>query len=211
MYKEVKSEIKSNIDMIEVSPNPLAEMIRLRQATGYTGILSSEIQCSAKLDRMYEIVEECISNNHKVVVFSNWTSITTPVFERLAEFSPLKITGETADNERQNIVDAFQNNDKFKVLVGTTGAMGVGLTVTSATAVIFLDEPWTRASKEQCIDRTHRIGQNQKVTVYTIMCKGTIDERIHDLVEQKGEMSDMLVDGDINKIDKKALVEFLLS
>lgn len=211
VYKEVKSEIKSNIDMIEVSPNPLAEMIRLRQATGYTGILSSEIQCSAKLDRMYEIVEECISNNHKVVVFSNWTSITTPVFERLAEFGPLKITGETADNERQNIVDAFQNNDNFKVLIGTTGALGTGVTLTKATTVILLDEPWNRALREQAVDRCYRIGQNQKVTVYTIMCKGTIDERIHDLVEQKGEMSDMLVDGNINKVDKKALVEFLLS
>ena len=210
IYKEVKAEIKANIDMIEISPNPLAEMIRLRQATGYTGILSSEIQCSAKLDRMYEIVEECISNNHKVVVFSNWTSVITPVFERLAKFSPLKITGEIPDNERQRIIDAFQNNDRFKVLVGTIGALGTGVTLTKASTVILLDEPWNRALREQAIDRCYRIGQENKVTVYTIMCKGTIDERIHELVEKKGHMSDALVDNNYMKLER-ADIEFLLS
>lgn len=211
IYKEVKAEIKANIDMIEISPNPLAEMIRLRQATGYTGILSSEIQCSAKLDRMMEIVEDCISNNHKVVIFSNWTSITDEAWNRLSEkYHGVEITGQTPDAERQRNVDEFQTNKDCKFILGSTGALGTGVTLHAASTVILLDEPWSRALREQAVDRCHRIGQNHKVTIYTIICKDTIDVKIHDLVEQKGAMSDLLVDGKVSG-DKKALVEFLLS
>jgi SNF2 family DNA or RNA helicase len=210
IYKEVKAEIKSNIDMISVAPNPLAEMIRLRQATGYTGILSSEIQCSAKLDRMQEIVEECIFNNRKVVIFSNWTSITDEIKNRLSSYNPLSITGETEDTKREQYKQMFQTDDKYKIMIGTTGAMGAGITLTKASTIIFLDHPWNDGVYEQCVDRCHRIGQSEKVTIYNIMCKDTIDERIWELVKKKGKMSDVLVDNEYGKIDK-ATVEYLLS
>ena len=210
IYKEVKAEIKSNIDMIAVAPNPLAEMIRLRQATGYTGILSSEIQCSAKLDRMEEIVDECISNNHKVVIFSNWTTITDEIMDRLSRHKLLVITGETEDAERQKIVDKFQTDSEYKVIVGTVGALGTGVTLTAGTEVILLDEPWNKAVEEQAIDRCYRIGQKNNITIHTIMCKDTIDERIHELVQKKGKMSNILVDNQYGKIDR-AIVEYLLS
>lgn len=210
IYKEVKAEIKSNIDMISVAPNPLAEMIRLRQATGYTGILSSEIQCSAKLDRMQEIVEECIFNNRKVVIFSNWTSITDEIKNRLSSYNPLSITGETEDAERQKIVDKFQTDAEYKIIIGTVGALGTGVTLTAGTEVILLDEPWNKAVEEQAIDRCYRIGQKNNITIHTIICKDTIDERIHELVQKKGKMSDVLVDNEYGKIDK-ATIEYLLS
>ena len=72
-----------------------------------------------------------------------------------------------------------------------------------------MDEPWNRANKEQAEDRCHRVGTTENITIYTLLCKGTIDERINELVEQKGRMADALVDGKIN-IDKKALLEFLV-
>ena len=102
-------DVKSNIDQIKTATNPLAELIRMRQATGYTGILSSTIQESAKLDRMEELVEEAVSNNKKVVIFSNWTQMTDVVYDRLKnKYNVAQITGETKDNERQDIVEAFQ-------------------------------------------------------------------------------------------------------
>ncbi len=210
IYKEVKAEIKANIDMIEISPNPLAEMIRLRQATGYTGILSSEIQCSAKLDRMEEIIEDSISNGRKVIVFSNWTQITDEVHLRLHTKYPLSvITGQTADSERQANVDAFQRGESV-IMLGTIGAMGTGITLTEGTVVIFLDHPWNKALYEQAVDRAYRIGQKNNITIYNIMCKNTIDERVWELVNRKGRMSDAIVDGKFN-CDKKDLVNYLLS
>ena len=75
IYDEVTADIKMNIDQIKMANNPLAELIRMRQATGYTGILSSTVRESAKLDRMEELVEEAVENGKQVVIFSNWTQI----------------------------------------------------------------------------------------------------------------------------------------
>lgn len=210
IYREVSNDIQMNIDKIKASSNPLAELIRLRQATGYTGILSSTVAESAKFDRCEELIEEAVENNRKVVVFSNWTQITNPLVDRLRRFNPVVITGETKDADRQFYVQQFQEVDSIKVAIGTTGAMGTGITLTAGTVVIFLDEPWTNAAKEQAIDRCHRIGTSDNITIYTIMVHNSIDERIHSIVEQKGEISDFMVDGkDIT--DKARLVDFLLS
>ena len=211
IYREISMDIKMNIDKIQKSNNPLAELIRMRQATGYTGILSSSVLESSKIDRLEELVEESVANGKKVIIFSNWTQMTTPVYNRLSKiYEGAIITGETADTERQANVNRFQNDQECKFILGTIGAMGTGLTLTAGTVVIFLDEPWTMANKQQAIDRCHRIGTKSNITIYTIMCKNTIDERIHEIVEKKGVMSDALVDGKIvgNKME---LLNYLLS
>lgn len=210
IYKEIKADIKANIDMISVSPNPLAEMIRLRQATGYTGILSSTVQESAKLDRMMEIIADARENGQQVVVFSNWSQITDEVCRRIhGNYTYVTITGETKDADRQKNVEAFQDG-RAEIIIGTTAAMGTGLTLTNGTVEVFLDEPWSMALREQAVDRCHRIGQQSNITIYTLMCKGTIDEKIHKLVYEKGKMSDRIVDNGGNIIDKRELVDYLL-
>jgi SNF2 family DNA or RNA helicase len=210
IYKEISSEIRMNIDQIKMANNPLAELIRMRQATGYTGILSSTIKESAKLDRMEELVSDAVENGKQVVIFSNWTQMTDAIWERLSKkYKMACITGQTKDSERMDAVSLFQDGT-IKVLVGTIGAMGTGLTLSAGTVEIFMDEPWNRANKEQAEDRCHRVGTKENVTIYTILCKDTIDERIHELVERKGQMADALVDGKIN-IDKGAMFDFLLS
>lgn len=212
IYKEVKQEISMNIDKIAMSNNPLTELIRLRQATGYPGILSSKVQESAKLDRLEELVEEATSNNQKVVIFSNWIQITNIAYDRLLNkgFVGQMITGETKDESRQHIVEAFQTSKYQDFIIGTIGAMGTGITLTAGTVEIFLDEPWTMASKEQAVDRCHRIGTKNNITIYTLLAKDTIDEKIHTIVQKKGLMADAIVDGRIN-MDKKELIDFLLN
>ena len=211
IYKEATMEVMDNLDRIKASNNPLAELIRMRQATGYTGILSSTIKEGAKLDRLEELVRENVENGKKVIVFSNWTQMTTPIFDRLSEkYNGLLITGATKDNVRQEYVNQFQNDKSCNFIVGTIGAMGTGLTLNAASTVIFVDEPWTMAAKSQAIDRAHRIGTNHSVTVITLMCKDTIDEKIHELVEKKGAMSDILIDGNTNT-NRADVLEFLLS
>ena len=210
IYKEVTAQIRANIDQIKMANNPLAELIRMRQATGYTGILSSTIKESAKLDRMEELVEEAVENGKKVVIFSNWTQMTDVIKTRLAKkYKGVVITGQTNDAERQVNVNHFQNNPDCKYIIGTIGAMGTGLTLTAGTVEIFMDEPWNRANKEQAEDRCHRVGTTENITIYTLVCKGTIDEKVHTLVENKGMMADALVDGKIN-MDKGQLLDFLV-
>ena len=211
IYNEVTNEIKDNIDQISIAPNPLAELIRMRQATGFTGILSSTVKESAKLDRMEELVEEAKENGKKVVIFSNWTQMTDVIYTRLTTkgFRIAQITGETPDAQRQSIVENFQAG-RYDAIIGTSGAMGTGLTLTAGTVEIFLDEPWNMALKEQCVDRCHRIGQKDNLTIYTLMCKDTIDEKVHEIVEQKGEMANAIVDGKVT-MNNKELLNYLLS
>ena len=210
IYKEVTSEIKANIDQIKMQNNPLAELIRMRQATGYTGILSSVVKESAKLDRMEELVEESIENGRQVVIFSNWTQMTDAVYERLHKKYPLSlVTGQTKDDVRQTNIDEFQNG-RSKVMIGTIGALGTGVNLYAASIVIFMDEPWTYANKAQAEDRCHRIGQTQNVTIYTIMCHDTIDTKVHEIVMKKKNIADTIVDG-IDTMNKSELIDYLLS
>ncbi len=210
IYAEVLADLRDKVDKIAQSPNPLSQLIRLRQATGYTGILSSEVQVSAKMDRMEDLVEEAVANGKKVVVFSNWVEMTDVILERVAKYNPATITGRVKDSDTELQKKKFQEDDTCKVIVGTTPKMGVGYTLTAGTVVIFLDLPWTNGDKEQAIDRCHRIGTVENITVYTLLTKDTIDERVNEIVKSKKALSDDLIDG-MSVQEKKDLVNFLLS
>lgn len=207
IYKEVYNGVMSDLQKIKFSNNPLSMMIRLRQATGWTGIISNTVQESAKMERMIELVQEIVASGQKAIIFSNWESITEVAKEKLKSYNPAYITGATKADERMKEVDRFQNDDKCKVIIGTIGAMGTGLTLTAAQNVIFLDSPWNMALKAQAEDRAHRIGTKGTVNIITLVCKNTIDERIEELVEKKGQIADALVDGKASVDD----INFLLS
>lgn len=198
IYNEVLGAIKKDIDKIRISPDPLSQLLRLRQATGYPQILTSKKVSSAKVEQLKEILQELVSNGEKAIIFSQWTSIVDPVYEELKMYNPAIITGDVKNREEQK--DKFMNNDSCKVIIGTIGAMGTGLTLTKASTVIFLDSPWTRANKEQAEDRAHRIGTRGTVNIITLVTKDTIDEKIEDIVYKKGQMADYLVDGKTNRL-----------
>lgn len=207
LYLEIQQNTKTLIHQIRMSNNPLSMLLRLRQVTGWCGIIDESIQESAKMQRMIELVEDIVANNQKAIIFSNWTSITEVAVKLLSKYNPAYITGDVKQEERMDEVDRFQNDERCKVIIGTIGAMGTGLTLTSAQNVIFLDEPWTKALKNQAEDRAHRIGTKGTVSIITLMCKDTIDDRIHDLIEKKGKMSDAIIDGKLSLED----INFLLS
>lgn len=207
IYKEVYMGVMNELQKIKFSNNPLSMMIRLRQATGWTGILSQTVQESAKMDRMVELIEEISASGQKAIVFSNWESMTEVAKAKLKAYNPAYITGNTKTDDRMNEVSRFQNDKNCKVIIGTIGAMGTGLTLTAAQNVIFLDSPWNMALKAQAEDRAHRIGTQGTVNVITLVCKNTIDERIEELVEKKGQIADALVDGKVSIED----INYLLS
>lgn len=203
IYNDVMKSILEHIDEVSVSPSPLSQLIRLRQATADTSILSSTIQESAKFERLDEILEEQISNNEKVVVFSNWTTVTDRLVQRYAKYNPAVITGEIKDRQSQK--DKFMTDDSCKVLIGTISAMGTGLTLTVATTAVFVDEPYTWANYEQASDRIYRIGQKKNVTIISLLAKDTIDERVHKIMLKKKHISEAIVDNQYNLKDRKVL------
>ena len=205
IYNSVRNDLLANIDKIISSPNPLAKLTRLRQATGYTGILSNTIKESAKLDRLEEIIEEASESGQKAVVFSNWVQIINEAAERLKRYNPAVITGETKDSDIPKQEHRFQTDDNCKVILGTIEKMGEGFNLTKGTVVCLIDEPWNEEAKKQAIDRCHRIGsESDYIIIYSLRAKDTIDERVSDIVKLKGLMSNILIDktdtGDINAL-----------
>lgn len=192
LYRDVTNQIIEDIDRIMLLPNPLTELIRLRQVTSNPNILSSKNITNVKYDRIFDILE---STTDKVIIFSNWTKVINPLYIKLSAlgYNPALVTGETKDPIAE--MNKFQSDDTCKVILGTTPALGTGYTLTAANTVIFIDEPWSKAIKDQAEDRCHRIGTKGTVNIITLICKDTIDERIHQIIKDKGELSDRIVDG----------------
>ena len=212
IYNSILEDLRQNIDKVKLSPNPLTMLIRLRQATGEPSMLSTEAKGNPKFDRLLEIMEDIVADGKKAIVFSNWTAVLNPAYELLKEkgYQPALYSGENKDT-REEDKNRFKTDNNCKVICGTIGAMGTGLTLTEATTVIFLDEPWNRAIKDQAEDRAHRIGTTEHLNVITIMCKDTIDEKIHNMVYRKGKMSDIIVDKEEDLFRNPNVINYLLS
>ena len=210
IYNEVLMDLRANIDKIKLCPNPITQILRLRQATSYTGILSSGILESVKFDRVEQIAEEVTQSGGKCLIFSNWVEVLNPLIARLQKYNPAVMTGQfKKDVEGQKA--KFQNDPSCKLCIGSIGFMGTAHTLTAANTVIFLDEPWNKGTKEQAEDRAHRIGTRGTVNIITLRCKDTIDERVQKIIETKGMYADFLVDGKVTSGSKNELVDFLLS
>jgi SNF2 family DNA or RNA helicase len=192
LYRDVTNQIIEDIDRIMLLPNPLTELIRLRQVTSNPNILSTKNITNVKYDRILDILE---STTDKVIIFSNWTKVINPLYIKLSSlgYNPALVTGESKDPILE--MNKFQSDNTCKVILGTTPALGTGYTLTAANTVIFIDEPWSKAIKDQAEDRCHRIGTKGTVNIITLICKDTIDERIHQIIKDKGELSDRIVDG----------------
>ena len=211
LYKDVRDQVRDNIDKVKVHPDPLSEMLRLRQVTGYPGILSSTVTKSAKMDRMEELVEEEVLVGGKAIIFSNWSEMTNVIRNKLKKYNPAYITGEVGSVQRMEEKDRFQNDPNCKVMIGTIGALGTGFTLTAAQLVIFVDEPWNRGIKDQAEDRAHRIGTRGTVRIVTILTRDTVDEGVYNLVQKKGKMADLLVDGKVDGKNVDNVLSYLLN
>ena len=211
LYKDVRDQVRDNIDKVKVHPDPLSEMLRLRQVTGYPGILSSTVTKSAKMDRMEELVDEEVLVGGKAIIFSNWSEMTNVIRNKLKKYNPAYITGEVGSVQRMEEKDRFQNDPDCKVMIGTIGALGTGFTLTAAQLVIFVDEPWNRGIKDQAEDRAHRIGTRGTVRIVTILTRDTVDEGVYNLVQKKGKMADLLVDGKVDGKNVDNVLSYLLT
>lgn len=206
IYAEVLEQTLADVDKIVASVNPLSMLMRLRQCTATTEIVSTTVNESIKFDRMVEIIEDVVSRGEKLIVFSNWTQVLDFAKLRL-KYDYAVVTGEVKDKQAQ--LDRFTNDDNCKVLLATIGAAGTGLTLTVANTLLFLDSPWNYATFTQVSSRVHRIGQTKNCDIISLLATNTIDERIMDIVEKKKKLGEAVVDGKYNLKDRKVL-EWLL-
>jgi SNF2 family DNA or RNA helicase len=194
-YDSVKDGVKSECDKVELnSANILALTTRLRQATSCPSVLTSTPIFSSKLERAIDLVDEIVGNGDKVVIMSTFKEPVYLLQEALKKYNPLIGLGDLKDSEVSNNIDLFQNEEKYKVFIGTTSKVGTGITLTRARYMICIDSPWTAALQEQVEDRIHRIGSTQPVFIYRLIADNTIDVMVSKLLEKKKAISDFIVD-----------------
>lgn len=174
--------------------------------------LESKKIVSSKKEVLIENVIEAIENNHKVLVFVNYLSSIESICDSLKEnkIKYLKMTGQTKD--RQNLVDKFQNDSRYKVFVMTLKTGGVGLNLVSADTIFIYDPWWNTTVENQAIDRAYRLGQDKTVFAYKMIMRNTIEEKILKLQEIKNKLLDDLISEDnlSTKNLSKSDIEFIL-
>lgn len=210
LYKRVKEQTLSELDNPALTvANALSKTLRLRQILSCPSIHVPGME-GAKERRLLELLEEITENGQKALVYSNWTEVTRRLLPKLVQYSPAYITGEVPSEKRQAEVERFQNDPNCKVALGTIGAMGTGFTMTAASYVIFIDWDWTPANNVQAEDRAHRQGIQNPVNVIYCAAKGTIDESLLELLEEKQDIFDMLINGRLMGEQAKEVIRRML-
>lgn len=190
----------------------LAALTRLRQICCHPSTFLENYQGgSGKLDLLMELIPEGIANDHRILVFSQFTSMLRIIEEELKDMniSYFYLEGSTPTEERNDIVKRF-NNGEGKVFLISLKAGGTGLNLIGADTVIHYDPWWNPAVEEQATDRVYRIGQQNKVHVLKLITKGTIEEKIFKLQRKKKELSELVVSSKevfINSLSREELEE----
>ena len=218
LYKQVLSGMIENKGKILFSSNPLSEFLRLRQVNGAPELIDETLSVDAdyikynsKIKRVLELIEDIVERGEKVVIFSNWVCHLKTLYRFVvSKYKTACYIGTMDDAERDKHKRVFINNPEYKVLMGTVGALGTNHTLTVANNIIFLDEPWNQATKQQCEDRIYRIGAKVPANIYTIITKDTVDETVHKLIFTKDGVSKFIVDDKLDLKNHPELLDLLL-
>lgn len=178
----------------------LAALTKLRQICNHPHLVNPDInpcpESSSKLEQLIELVQDSIASGHKILVFSQFVTMLGIIRQ---SFDTLGIGYSYLDGKSKNrmdIVQEFEQNTKKRVFLISLKTGGTGLNLTSADTVILYDPWWNPMGENQAIDRAHRIGQTQKVQVFRLISKGTVEEKILALQQSKLAMFDAVIAGD---------------
>ena len=194
MQLEHSEEADFNTSKIRI----LAELTKLRQICCDPRLHYEDYKAgSAKLDTCMELVHGALDGGHRILLFSQFTGMLDIIGKRLAkeDIAFLKLTGASSKESRAKMVAQFQAGE-VPVFLISLKAGGVGLNLTAADVVIHYDPWWNVAAQDQATDRAHRIGQQHTVTVYKLIAKDTIEERIMQMQESKRDLVNSVLGGD---------------
>src|SRR5262249_40486711 len=164
----------------------LAALTRLRQICCHPALVGSDA-ASGKTETLLELLDPLLADNQKVLVFSQFVQMLK-LLEKECHARQIRthtLTGETKD--RQEVVNAFQNDPNGAVFLLSLRAAGTGLNLTTASYVVLYDPWWNPAVEAQAIDRSHRIGQTRTVNAYRFIAPGTVEEKIWELQQRKSQ------------------------
>ena len=208
-------QLQSEEELSKSKIQILAELMRLRQICCDPGLAFSNYEgASAKRELCLEMVQSAIAGEHKVLIFSQFKSMLELLADDLQRegIGYYTITGATPKEKRLELVRAF-NNDATPVFLISLKAGGTGLNLTGADVVIHYDPWWNVAAQNQATDRAHRIGQEKVVSVYKLVAKNSIEEKILKMQNDKQNLAESIlsVDGrnSIFTMSKEELLNLL--
>lgn len=209
-YNMVHSQIKEN-GLGKTQFFILQALNELRQITSCPEAKSVGVT-SSKREVLINNILDAVENGHKVLVFTNYINSIKNICEDLEKYGIkyLSMSGSTKD--RQQLVDKFQKDSKYKVFVMTLKTGGVGLNLTAADTIFIYDPWWNKTVENQAIDRAYRLGQDRTVFSYKLILKDTIEEKILQLQESKIKLLDNLISEDSSTLKtlSEKDIEFIL-
>ncbi len=221
LYEEVKSyyrnKILNHIEENGVNKSQimlLQGLVRLRQIANHPRMQDENSEAdSGKMDDIIRMLEAGVSENHKILVFSQFVKhlslLRTEIEARNIRYAYLD--GSTKNRKEQ--VHLFQKNADIPIFLISLKAGGVGLNLTAADYVFILDPWWNPAVEAQAIDRAHRIGQENKVLIYKFIAQNTVEEKILRLQQNKIRLADELInseDGFVKSLSKEDIEDLLM-
>lgn len=198
-----KDLIQKKVEDFEFSKSKieiLAYITKLRQICLDPSVtMDNYLGSSGKIDALIELLEQSIDEGHKILVFSQFTSVLKNISKILKEKNFLfsYLDGSVSSINRMKMVDEFNNGENTVFLVSLK-AGGTGLNLTSADIVIHFDPWWNPAVEDQATDRAHRIGQKNVVEVIKLIAQGTIEEKIVELQDSKRELINKILGDDLS-------------
>ena len=191
----------------------LAMLTRLREICCDPGLIYENFTGkSAKLEQCMELIDTCRSSGHKILLFSQFTSMLSRIADRLKaeDISYYTLTGSTKAQERIRLVNAF-NEDSTEVFLISLKAGGTGLNLTGADIVIHYDPWWNLSAENQASDRAYRIGQTKNVQVYKLIADRSVEQNILQLQQSKADLSNLAVGGeaDITQMSADEILKLL--
>ena len=207
--REVRAQVMGEVERVGLARSQLhilAGLTRLRQAACDPRLLGLPREFSdedsGKLVALRELVEECVSGGHKVLIFSQFVSMLHIVRQALDQDGVRYEYLDGSTKDRAERVNAFQTDESISVFLISLKAGGTGLNLTAADTVIHYDPWWNPAVEDQATDRAHRIGQTRVVTTYRLIAQGTIEEKILQLKAKKRELVAAVLSEDVGGAKK---------
>lgn len=213
---EAREEVANEIMVDGFEKNQmkiLALLMRLRQICCHPSLFLDNYEYgSGKLNQCMQIIKDAVQGNHKILLFSGYTSmfdIIQPELEKEG-IKFFRLTGQTKVSDRIKLVDEFNENDDIKVFLISLKAGGTGLNLIGADVVIHYDPWWNISAENQATDRTYRIGQKRNVQVYKLITKNSIEEKIYELQQKKAKLVDNMLSTNetfISKLSKDEIMD----
>ena len=207
MYQEVLS-LRANplIEQLEDTEQKVsylhvfATLTMLKQVCNHPELIAKtgnfEQFTSGKFELLKELLSEALGSGHKIVIYSQYVEMIEIISNYLDSqlIKHVTLTGKTKN--RGKVIKEFQEDESCKIFVGSLLAGGVGIDLTAASVVVHYDRWWNASKENQATDRVYRIGQNKNVQVLKLVTRGTLEEKIDELIKSKQKLFEKFLDRD---------------